>query len=361
MKFGNTEATPYLWLRNPKPKPRKPLPEPEPNLEIGHSAPSTSGNEIEPGTAASERTARQSQEMNAPMKTNTIAALLLLIATGSLPAPSYGRSAESSEICSSTDRAAIATAKMRHRSEQKELQSTASSGIADTLFIPDRNIRPEAATRIFTPRTGDLLFMINRPDSMTDAIDAATRRDSLPPYTHVGIAEVTETGTFILEATGSRGVVRTPIADFIRRAARTAAGKPAVAVGRFRYLPKRQIDRAIERAHRLLGLPYDDEFLPDNGKLYCSELVWECFLGSDDSTHLLRSQPMTFRAADGSFPAYWISHFGRLGMEIPEGVEGTNPNAVAQDPAIRILYRFDRSDCEKSETPRHDSVPNRSE
>lgn len=80
------------------------------------------------------------------------------------------------------------------------------------------------------------------------------------------------------------------------------------------------VRRALRRAHERLGLSYDDEFLPANGKLYCSELAWECFVAADDSTHLLRSRPMTFRTADGELPAYWSEHFAALGMPVPEGV-----------------------------------------
>ena len=86
----------------------------------------------------------------------------------------------------------------------------------------------------------------------------------------------------------------------------------------------------MRRAHERLGLPYDDEFLPANGKLYCSELAWECFVAADDSTHLLRSRPMTFRTADGELPAYWSEHFAALGM----------PNDMAHDPAVEIVWRY---------------------
>jgi hypothetical protein len=100
------------------------------------------------------------------------------------------------------------------------------------------------------------------------------------------------------------------------------------------------VQRALRRAHERLGLPYDDEFLPANGKLYCSELAWECFVAADDSTHLLRSRPMTFRTADGELPAYWSEHFAALGMPVPEGVAGTNPNDMAHDPAVEIVWRY---------------------
>ena len=131
------------------------------------------------------------------------------------------------------------------------------------------------------------------------------------------------------------------------RASRPAAfrsarrgGRPIAAVGRVRGADSTVVQRALRRAHERLGLPYDDEFLPANGKLYCSELAWECFVAADDSTHLLRSRPMTFRTADGELPAYWSEHFAALGMPVPEGVAGTNPNDMAHDPAVEIVWRY---------------------
>lgn len=118
---------------------------------------------------------------------------------------------------------------------------------------------------------------------------------------------------------------RTPLGEFLARSARRG-GRPIAAVGRVRGADSTVVQRALRRAHERLGLPYDDEFLPANGKLYCSELAWECFVAADDSTHLLRSRPMTFRTADGELPAYWSEHFAALGMPVPEGVAGTNPN-----------------------------------
>mgnify|MGYP001514576357 CR=1 FL=1 len=170
-----------------------------------------------------------------------------------------------------------------------------------------------------TPRTGDLLFQLTAAEGMTDAIVAATERGGAVTFSHV--------------------VRRTPLGEFLARSARRG-GRPIAAVGRVRGADSTVVRRALRRAHERLGLPYDDEFLPANGKLYCSELAWECFVAADDSTHLLRSRPMTFRTADGELPAYWSEHFAALGMPVPEGVAGTNPNDMAHDPAVEIVWRY---------------------
>lgn len=190
----------------------------------------------------------------------------------------------------------------------------------------------------FAPRTGDLLFQRTASERMSDAIAAATQRDTAVTFTHVGIVEAASDGVFVIEATDT-SVRRTPLADFLARSARRG-GKPLAAVGRLRGADDATAERILQRAQARLGLPYDNEFLPDNGKLYCSELVWECCVAADDSTHLLASRPMTFRTPDGELPAYWAGHFAAMGMPVPEGVAGTNPNDMARDTAVEIVWRY---------------------
>ncbi len=190
----------------------------------------------------------------------------------------------------------------------------------------------------YVPRTGDLLFQRTASEEMSDAIEAATQRDTDVTFTHMGIVEAADDGVFVIEATDT-SVRRTPLADFLARSARRG-GKPIVAVGRLRGADDATRNRILQHAHARLGLPYDNEFLPDNGKLYCSELIWECCVAPDEETHLLGSYPMTFRAADGRLPAYWAEHFAAIGMPVPEGVAGTNPNDMAHDPAVEIVWRY---------------------
>ena len=93
------------------------------------------------------------------------------------------------------------------------------------------------------------------------------------------------------------------------------------------------------RAFGFLGLPYDCSFRPDNGKLYCSELVWESYR-TPDGRRRFPARPMNFRAADGSMPAFWTELFERLGEAIPEGEPGTNPNDMAHDPQLYEVGRW---------------------
>lgn len=190
----------------------------------------------------------------------------------------------------------------------------------------------------FQLQTGDLLFQVGRDGGMNDAIAQATGDELDFDYTHVGIAIVGPDGPQVIEATGGVGVVITTLDEFLSRSAMSADG-PVVTVARLISARREQISlQAIERAKTFMGQPYDTSFLPNNGKIYCSELVWESF--QDDGTAIFDAQPMNFRAPDGTMPPYWIAHFEALGEPIPEGVPGTNPHDMSHDEDIKIIHRY---------------------
>jgi alpha-L-fucosidase len=42
--------------------------------------------------------------------------------------------------------------------------------------------------------------------------------------------------------------------------------------------------------------------------------------------------------ADGNLPDYWVDHFRKLGIPVPEGVEGTNPADLARSPLLKFAF-----------------------
>ena len=186
-------------------------------------------------------------------------------------------------------------------------------------------------------RDGDLLFQVNGGSAFATAIHEATGRGGEVSFSHVGMVSVEADGIYVLEAEPERGVHLTPLDDFLSTSACTEDGHPMVLVKRL--ADSELARRAVLEGKKYMGQPYDKAFLPDNGAMYCSELVYESFLGPD-GTHLLQSRPMTFKNEEGTFPAYWTELFRGLGMEVPEGVEGTNPNDMARDAALQEVFRY---------------------
>lgn len=192
----------------------------------------------------------------------------------------------------------------------------------------------------FQPEAGDLLFQAGIPGGMTDAIAEATGGESRISFTHVGIATVEASGIYVLEATPERGVTMTPLQTFLDEADKID-GRPAVVVSRLK-LPQRAslASQAVALAKTFRGQSYDASFLPHNDKMYCSELIWECYLDAAHSGHLFPARPMTFCGVDGQLPQFWIDHFSALGEAIPEGVLGTNPDDLSRAEILHTVHRY---------------------
>lgn len=165
---------------------------------------------------------------------------------------------------------------------------------------------------------GDLLFYVDT-DGMGAAVSATTGR-----YTHVALVESVGDTVWIIDATQRYGVSRRP---FLRRPESSVRPYPDI------YQLTMAFDTlaVIERAQALVGLPYDNAFLPDNNAYYCSELIQTAF------DTLFPSAPMNWRDKDGNLPQYWVEHFERLGIPVPEGVPGTNPTDLSHSPLLRKL------------------------
>ena len=165
-------------------------------------------------------------------------------------------------------------------------------------------------------QSGDLLF-VSDTSGMGQAVKETTGR-----YTHVAMVERSGDSLFVIDATQKRGVARRPFN-------KTFASKMPVDV--YRLAIPFDTAAVIARAHALIGRPYDNAFLPDNDAYYCSELIQAAF-GT-----FFKSQPMNWRDADGNLPPYWVEHFKKMNMPIPEGVEGTNPTDLAHSPLLKKL------------------------
>lgn len=194
-------------------------------------------------------------------------------------------------------------------------------------------------------QTGDLLFQCGT-GAMTEAITDATGRSERLNFTHVGIVLHTPTNGLhprrgcatdsVLEATTEGGVRIVSLEKFLARSARID-DRPAVVA--MRMHDTTGVAASVARARKVSGASYDYSFRPDNGRYYCSELVYETYLRSD-GTHRFNARPMNFRAPDGTMPRYWQKLFERLGEPIPEGLPGTNPNDLSQEESLYEIRRW---------------------
>ena len=105
-------------------------------------------------------------------------------------------------------------------------------------------------------KEGDIVFQISKSEQ-SPLIQYATGS----PWSHCGIVVEKGGQFYVLEA--SNVVKLTPIEDWCQR-------------GRFSSVKKRRVlDKDVKvKYSKYLGKPYDLAFKFDNGRYYCSELVW---------------------------------------------------------------------------------------
>lgn len=189
----------------------------------------------------------------------------------------------------------------------------------------------------FVPRSGDLIFCVGSQGDMSSAITESTAIAGVAErLDHVGIIWCNADSIFVLEASPKSGVTATPLPEFLENSYHIN-GAPGIIIKRLN-IPF-DLEKAILKAKEYLGQPYDWSYLPDNGKVYCSELIYQSFL-NDDNTPVFSSKPMSFRDSSGNIPQFWVELFNSLGEEIPEGVAGTNPNDLSQEGILVEVYRF---------------------
>ena len=188
-------------------------------------------------------------------------------------------------------------------------------------------------------RNGDLVF-VGLPaeyeadnSSMNAAISAATGDDNQLNITHVAMIERGQDSIWVIDATPKNGVARRPLETFLDENKLEDGTSPEFIIKRVKGV---DADAAVARAKALCGRAYDLRFLPDNDELYCSELIQECYLDARGEP-VFDSQPMNFLAPDGTMPPYWDQLFSKLGMDVPQGVPGTNPQRLSESDRLNTV------------------------
>jgi hypothetical protein len=185
-------------------------------------------------------------------------------------------------------------------------------------------------------KSGDLLFQVNESNDFTDAITTTTGNKTRYSFSHVGIVACEGDEVFVLEAVPGDGVRKVNLDKFLESSAKGLDGKAMVVAYRVKT-DKDNVYAAVQIASSYIGYPYDSVFLPNNNAFYCSELVYESFLDRSGN-HLFSEHPMSFSDSTGNISPLWISYFSKMGISVPEGVAGTNPNDMSKESVLKRLW-----------------------
>lgn len=178
-------------------------------------------------------------------------------------------------------------------------------------------------------RSGDLLFR-GVSGKLSEAIDQVTQTGKETHFSHMGLVERKGRHIFVLHAAPEGGSCRIPLEEFLHPEGEAVE----VVAYRLRKPWQRTVPAALKRAERMMGKPYNNHYYPVDTAYYCSDFVYRAF--APDS--VFERKPMTFRDPQtGEFSPAWAEHYRRLGMAIPEGLPGCNPNGMASsDKLVRL-------------------------
>lgn len=186
-------------------------------------------------------------------------------------------------------------------------------------------------------QTGDLLFYGDE-SALSKAIDQVTRVDEQVQFSHVGVAEAGRQTVWVIHSLPGKGVVRESLASFV------AGSASAVWVYRATNLSNGAKRRAVQVAQRYLSQPYNYTYVMDDYGIYCSELIYYAF----SKYSLFELKPMTFNdPGTGMLHPQWKVHYEKLGIEVPEGLPGCNPNAMAASKALSGVGYIQKKEPEK--------------
>lgn len=190
---------------------------------------------------------------------------------------------------------------------------------------------------------GDFLFQDMDCGPMCNAIEEVTQGIDGARLSHVGLVFVENDSFKVVEAI-SKGVVFTPIDDFLNRS-HDAEGNPKVLVGRLKSNYQHLIPKALENLESYKETPYNNSYIMGNDSVYCSQLLYLIFKEANNGSEVFELAPMTFKPinSDQFFPV-WKEYYNELGIPIPEGLPGINPGGMSRSNYLEIVYQYGKPD-----------------
>lgn len=180
-------------------------------------------------------------------------------------------------------------------------------------------------------KDGDLLFQDMDCGPLCDAIEAVTEGYKDTDFSHMGMVYHRNDTLYIIEAAGNAVRLNT-LENFKKN-----TGKPML-IGRLKKKHAKLIPTALNFATMQVGVPYDDEYVYDNGSYYCSELIYDAFKNANAGDPFFELFPMTYKqpGTNEFFPA-WVEYYATIGKPIPEGLPGCNPGGMSMSDKIEIV------------------------
>lgn len=182
-------------------------------------------------------------------------------------------------------------------------------------------------------QSGDLLFRETTSGNISKAIDKVTQTSEATHFSHVGLVEVSDAGIQVLHASPEGGTCMISLKEFLH----PEGDSVTVIAYRLKKDLQKAIPEALKKARQMLGKPYNFSYILSDTAHYCSEFIYLAF--ASDSVFVLN--PMTFKdPKTNDFFPIWVEYYQKMGLEIPEGMPGCNPNGLAASVNLERLGKI---------------------
>jgi hypothetical protein len=183
-------------------------------------------------------------------------------------------------------------------------------------------------------KSGDILFRGALSSNLSEAINDVTQTEKSTNYTHIGICDVVDGKVLVYHSDLGKGVVKEPLELFMSS---EESVNYNVDLYRIKNIESKQIERAISMAKSLIGEPYNTTYILEDKGYYCSEYIYALY--KKDSVFKL--EPMRFKNPEkNTFHKGWVEHYKNLGIPIPEGKLGCNPNGMASSNTLKFIKKL---------------------
>ena len=196
----------------------------------------------------------------------------------------------------------------------------------------------------FKLKEGDLLFQDLDSSPLCEAIESVTFGYNNCNISHIGFVVNVNDELKVLEAIPPK-VKLTDLDTFLFRST-DSNNNPKVFVGRLDEKFKHLIPVAVDYCLSKLEFNYDEFFLMNNNKYYCSELIYESF----KSYNIFKLEKMNFNNLDGRQNKIWENYFDELKMTIPQDSLGINPAVMSKSNNINIIHFYGNLDKKNNTT-----------
>ncbi|WP_294327559.1 YiiX/YebB-like N1pC/P60 family cysteine hydrolase [uncultured Chryseobacterium sp.] len=172
-------------------------------------------------------------------------------------------------------------------------------------------------------QNGDLLFVTAKETGLSGAINNVTQKQKVAAFDHIGILEKEGNKLIVMHAAPKDGSQKQKLKDFVKDQKKDQQN---IVIYRLKPEYQKSIPAAIEKAHSMLGKPYNFNYILDENSYYCSDFVERAFRDN----HIFKLEPMTFvDPKTGKVNTFWEEFYGKKNLKVPEGEPGCNPNGLA--------------------------------